>query len=47
MGGWVALETDHAPALLPNGGANGNLEIGSLANAASVTLEATSELQEN
>jgi hypothetical protein len=47
MGGWVALETDHAPAMLPNGGANGNMEIGSLANAASVTIEATAEFQEN
>jgi len=47
MGGWVALEQDHAPAMLPNGGANGNMEIGSLANSASVTVEVTAEFQEN
>jgi hypothetical protein len=47
MGGWVALEIDHAIALLANGGANGNLEIGSVANAASVLADVTGELQEN
>lgn len=46
-GGWVALETDMAKAMKPNGGANGNIEIGSLANAASVTMEATVDFQEN
>jgi hypothetical protein len=46
-GGWVALETDMGKALKPNAGATGNCEIGSLANAASVVLEATVDLQEN
>lgn len=47
MGGWVALEVDHAFALLPNGTANGNLELGSMANASSVTFGLTAEFQEN
>lgn len=47
MGGWVALEVDHALALLPNGGANGNMEIASMANSASVVVEITTEHQEN
>jgi len=34
-------------AMKPNGGANGNLEIGSLANAAAVTAEITADVQEN
>ena len=46
-GGWVALETDMGKAMKPNGGANGNLEIGSLANSASVVVEITGDMQEN
>lgn len=46
MGGWVALERDHGFAMLPNAGANGTLEVASLANSASVVLEATAELME-
>jgi hypothetical protein len=47
MGGWVALETDMGKAMKPNGGANGNLEVGSLANAASVTVDVSVDFQEN
>lgn len=47
QGGWVFLETDHAPALKPNGGANGTFEIASKANAASVLFDPLVELQEN
>lgn len=45
-GGWMALEPDHALQLLPNGGANGNADIYSIANAASVTLDFTVEFAE-
>jgi hypothetical protein len=43
MGGWVALERDHGFSMLPNGGANGNAEVASKANSASVVIEATVE----
>lgn len=46
MGGWMALEPDHALALLPNGGANGNADVFSIANATSVTLDFTLEIAE-
>lgn len=45
-GGWFALEPDHAITLLPNGGANGNADLFSIANAASVTFDATLEIVE-
>src|SRR5262249_32886320 len=38
-GGWVAIELDAAFALLPNGTANGNCEIATMANASSVTID--------
>lgn len=47
QGGWVALEIDDAFAMQPNGGANGNLEVASFASTASVTFDATVNLQEN
>lgn len=47
QGGWVGLEQDHMPAMYPNAGANGQLEIASKFNAASVTFDATVEFQEN
>lgn len=47
QGGWVALEVDHAPTLLANGGANGNFEFATKANAASVTFDPLIEIQEN
>ena len=46
MGGWVALEPDHAIWLNPNGGANGNLDILSIANAASIGFDYTVEHSE-
>lgn len=46
-GGWVAIELDAAFAMLPNGTANGNLEIGSLANSSSVTIDPTIGLMED
>lgn len=45
-GGWVALEPDASITLLPNAGANGNAEIGSYCNAASVPLSITTEFCE-
>lgn len=45
-GAWYALEEDAALALLPNGGANGNAELWSIANAASVPLDMTVEHSE-
>lgn len=47
QGGWVALEADHAPAMHPNAGANGQLELASKFNAAAVTFDGTVEFQEN
>jgi len=47
QGGWVALEPDMGKAMKPGGGANGNLEVGSLANSISVPIEITADLQEN
>jgi hypothetical protein len=46
MGGWVALEPDHALALRSGGGANGNCEVASKANGTSITLRATLEWAE-
>jgi len=46
MGGWVALEADHAPLLKPNGGADGNAEVSSRADAVSQKVRATLELSE-
>lgn len=45
-GGWVAIEPDAAVQLLPNTGANGNLDIMSQFNAASVTVDLTLEFSE-
>lgn len=36
--GWVALEKDHGLKLLPNGGANGNAEVGTKAVGTSVPI---------
>ena len=47
QGGWVALEIDDAMTLLANGGTNGNIEIASFCNAASVVFDATVGMQEN
>lgn len=41
QGAWVALEPDDGLYLSPNAGANGNLEIKSIANATSVPLDIT------
>lgn len=46
QGGWVALEVDHAIALPPAAASTG-LEVASKFNAASVTFDATIEIQEN
>jgi len=46
MGGWVALEPDHAVALRPSGGANGNFEVSSKANGTSITVRAQVEFSE-
>lgn len=43
MGAWVALEPSAGISLLPNGGANGNAEVWSEANAASVPIDITVE----
>lgn len=45
-GGWVALEPAAGISLLPNAGANGNAEIGSVCNAASVPLDIIMEFCE-
>jgi len=45
-GGWMALEPDHAIALLSGGGANGNGDVFTIANAASVVLDYTVEINE-
>jgi hypothetical protein len=44
--GWVATEFDNAVTLRANGGANGNAEVGSIANASSVTGTVTLEFAE-
>ena len=46
MGGWVALENDHAVLLKPNGGADGNAEVSSRADAVSQKIRVTLELSE-
>jgi len=46
MGGWVAIEPDASIALLGGGGANGNLEISSNFNAASIPVDITCEFSE-
>jgi len=46
MGGWVALEPDHAILLRPSGGANGNFEVASKANGTSITVRAQVEFSE-
>lgn len=45
-GGWVGLEPMAAVSLLANGGANGNGDVFSIANAASVAIDFTVELSE-
>jgi hypothetical protein len=45
-GGWVALEPSAALTLLPNGGANGNGDVFSIANGTSVAIDYTLELSE-
>jgi hypothetical protein len=47
MGGWVAIEPDAAITLSAGGGANGNAEITSIANAASIAVDLTVELSES
>ncbi len=46
MGGWVNLEAPAAIQLLANGGANGNADMVSIFNAASVVFDATMEIAE-
>lgn len=46
MGGWVAIEPDASVMLLPNVGANGNLDVMSIANAASIAVDLTLEFSE-
>lgn len=46
-GGWVALEAPAAITLRPNAGANGNAEVHSIANAASVPIDITVEHSES
>lgn len=46
MGGWVAIEPDAAIMLLPNGGANGNMDVNSYANSASIVADLTVEFSE-
>lgn len=46
MGGWVALETDDGYKMAPNAGANGQMEIATKANTASVLFDPTISLQE-
>lgn len=45
-GGWVALEEAHAINLLANGGANGNLDLISIATTASTPFDPTLEFAE-
>src|SRR5262245_13242872 len=45
-GGWVAIEPGAAISLLANGGANGNLDVYSIANGASVPIDFTVEHSE-
>lgn len=46
MGGWVALEVDDSYKMYPNAGADGQLEIATKANTASVTFDPTINLAE-
>lgn len=47
MGGWVALEADHAPLLIPGGAAGtGSAEVESRADAVSQKIRATLEFSE-
>lgn len=46
MGGWVAIEPDAAILLISGGGANGNAEIASVFNAASIVFDLTAEFSE-
>jgi hypothetical protein len=46
MGGWVAIEPDAAIYLQGGGGANGNAEFTTIANASSVTFDFTIEFAE-
>lgn len=46
QGGWVALELDDSYQMAPGGGAQGNLEVGSKAATASVSFDATINMQE-
>ena len=46
MGGWQALEPDATIQLLPNGGANGNLDLFSIATTASVPFDYTLSFRE-
>ena len=39
QGAWMALEPDDAITLLPNAGANGNLDIASICNGTTVALD--------
>lgn len=46
MGGWQALEPDAAIVLRPNAGANGNVDILSIATAATMDFDYTAEFNE-
>ena len=46
MGGWQAGELDEGEAMKANGGANGNMEIGSLSITASQTIDFTVKVRE-
>jgi hypothetical protein len=45
-GGWMAIESDAGLKLLPNAGANGNLETSTVAGLASIVLEYTVQFKE-
>jgi hypothetical protein len=46
MGGWMPFEADDALELAPNGGANGNLDVDSIAVGTSVAGDITAEFAE-
>jgi hypothetical protein len=46
MGGYTPAEPDDAVQLMPNGGANGNMEIGSMFNGTAVTFSISGDFSE-
>jgi hypothetical protein len=46
MGGWMPFEPEEAPEMVAGGGANGSLELFSIAVGLSVTLDATVQIAE-